>query len=118
MNEAQKGVLTSMLIGLVGSYIETVQYAVQKELISTKRPQIWKIKNAYDDMFQSAPQFMAQAANPIPVQGTGLDIASLMQTLTQPQAIPQPQAGQPAVAAPAAPQTIQHNGQTYVLQIP
>ena len=112
MPEELRKFLTAMLIGLVGDYAETVKYAMQKELISTKRPQIWKINNAYSDLFQSIPQFVAQAANPVPVQGAGLDIASIMQALTQPQAV------QPAVAAPAAPQTIQHNGQTYVLQTP
>ena len=109
MPEELRKFLTAMLIGLVGDYAETVKYAMQKELISTKRPQIWKINNAYSDMFQSIPQFVSQAANPVPAQ-SGLDITSILSALTQP--------GQPAVAAPAAPQTIQHNGQTYVLQTP
>tara|TARA_Y100000310_G_scaffold323382_1_gene383634 strand:+ start:83 stop:421 length:339 start_codon:yes stop_codon:yes gene_type:complete len=112
MDEKLRALLTSMLIGLVGDYIETMKFVAQKQIISSRNPQSWMVDKAYNSMFQNVPQFASQAANPVPVQGAGLDIASIMQALTQ------PQAGQPAVAAPAAPQTIQHNGQTYVLQTP
>jgi len=110
MPEELRKLLTSMLIGLLGDYIETMKFVAQKQIISSRNPQGWMVDKAYNSMFQNVPQFASQAANPVPVQGSGIDIATIMSALAQP--------GQPAVAAPAAPQTIQHNGQTYVLQTP
>ena len=112
MPEELRKLLTSMLIGLLGDYIETMKFVAQKQIISSRNPQGWMVDKAYNSMFQNVPQFASQAANPVPVQGSGIDIATIMSALSQ------PQPGQPAGAAPAAQQTIQHNGQTYVLQTP
>ena len=108
MNEKAIAMLSSMLLGLVADYIETMKFVTQKQIISSRNPQGWMVDKAYNSMFQNVPQFASQAANPMPTQGGGMDIVSIMQALTQPN-----QAG-----ANAAPQTIQQHGQTYVLQRP
>jgi Na+/H+ antiporter NhaD/arsenite permease-like protein len=83
MSEEQRALLIAMMFGLVGDYIETMKFVVNKNLITQRRPQAWMVDNAYSSLFQNAPQYAAMATSPTPVQGQGPDIGALMTALLQ-----------------------------------
>ena len=81
MNEQQLAVYNAMMFGLVGDYIESMKFVINKNLITQRRPQAWMVDNAFSGIFQNVPQFAAQATSPMPVQGQGVNIGDLMKTL-------------------------------------
>ena len=86
--------LQAQLLAIVGDYYETMKFVISKNIISNKRPQIWQVEQAYQNIPQNIIQMTAQAANPVPVQqGSGIaDILKLLQSGTQVQTPQQPPA--------------------------
>ena len=81
MTEEQLAVYNAMMFGLVGDYIESQKFVINKNLITQRRPQAWMVDNAFSGIFQNVPQFVAQATSPMPVQGQGVNIADIMKAL-------------------------------------
>ena len=77
--------LQAQLLAVVGDYYETMKFVISKNIISNKRPQVWQVEQAYQNIPQTIIQMTATAANPVPVQqGSGIaDILKLLQSGTE-----------------------------------
>ena len=82
MDPKIQALLQAMLLAILGDYVETMKFVLQKQIISSRSPQPWMVDKAYNTLFNNVPQFASQAANPVPVQsGNSMaDILALLQS--------------------------------------
>ena len=93
-------VLRAMLLEMLQGYVKMSMFAVQKQMLTQRRPNQWQIDNAFQGMFQNVPQFAMQCQQPtMDVSKPAIDPAQVQAMITAlSTAAPQ----QPATPQPTA----------------
>ena len=58
-------VLRTMLLEMLQGYVKLSMFAVQKQMLTQRRPNQWQIDTAFSGMFQNVPMYAAQCQQPM-----------------------------------------------------
>ena len=77
-------VLRAMLLEMLQGYVKMSMFAVQKQMLTQRRPNQWQIDTAFSGMFQNVPMYAAQCQQPMmDMNKPAIDPAQVQALITQ-----------------------------------